>query len=129
MIKFVTAFLIILLFSGNALSEDWLYVAPAATGDAYFVIDMDSIKEDEDMVVSFLTRIIPNSSDQYLYGTTKFTEDERAINCVNKTSKTLTIRNYGKNGELLGTSTYRQKPFEPIKPGSITETIYNIVCY
>lgn len=127
--KFILAFFIIILSSGNALSENWIYVAPAATGDAYFVIDMDSIREDENTVVSFLTRTLPNSSNQYLYGTTKFTEVERAINCINKTSKTMTIRNYGENGELLGTSTYERKPFEPIKPGSITETIYEIVCY
>ncbi len=127
--KFTLTFFIILMFSSNALSEDWLNVGPAATGDAYFVIDMDSIKEDENYVVSLITRTFPNSSNQYLYGTTKFTEEERAINCLNITSKTMTIRNYGENGKLLGTSTYKQKPFEPIKPGSITEKIYNVVCY
>src|SRR3989338_6230332 len=117
------------MFSRNALSEDWLNVGPAATGDAYFVMDMDSIKEDEDNVVSFITRTFPNSSKQYLYGTTRFTEEERAINCLNITSKTITIRNYGENGNLLGTSTYKQKPFEPIKAGSIIEKMYNVVCY
>lgn len=126
-IRNVILFGLFAAWSTNCSAGSWYLLE--ASDDSFFYIDKSTVRNDKNILRVW--ELIDTTNGFVDNQKIKSYKEHREYDCNKETHRTVYVVHYSDNmggGNVLHSISTIYDPFNPIVPGSVTETIFNYLC-